>query len=85
MPNHIKENRVRREFGSAPLHASQLASPLTRTPGTVNPALGGIALYLTTDRRAARTKRPGNLSDTGALALQLIGDSNDLKLFAISG
>ena len=56
MPNHIKENRVRRE------------RPLTSTPGTVNPALGGIALYLTTDRRAATTKSPSNRSDTRALA-----------------
>ena len=60
MPNHIKENQVRRESGSAPLHASQLTSPITSKPSNVSTALGGIALYLTTDRRAATTKRPGN-------------------------
>lgn len=64
-PHHIEENRVRRELWPTPLYTPELTS----TPGTVNPALGGIALYLTADRRAATAECPSNCSDTRVLAL----------------
>lgn len=66
--NQIKESRVCRDFGPTP---SRLMSPPISATSNVNSALGGTALCLTTDRRAATIKHPNNYSDARILDYHL--------------